>query len=380
MTELFANDAETTLAASIGSPSATTCLVTSAAGFPPASPSNGQFRILVDAEIMIVTNVSGNTFTITRGAEGTTAVAHANGADVAHVFTKGALAQFALDVAAQAVPTLSSIGLRLTLTTGTPVTTGDVTGAGTVYLTPMRSGQIALYVSGSWALRTTAEISLALVVTSGKNYDVFAYDNAGVVTLELSAAWATDTARTDALAQQDGVWVKAADHARRYLGTLRASGSNTTEDSASNRLLYNFYNQQPRALLVTDSTSSWAYTAAAWRAAQNAAAAHSWTYVTGMPYELVEAEVDACESASGGGANMSVGVGVDSTTVNSATLYGSTGQSGGGLPTRALYRGSPGLGFHTITWLEWGAGGGQFYGNVNSLGSQIAGMSGEVMA
>jgi hypothetical protein len=38
-----------------------------------------QFRVLVGTEIMIVTNVSGTTFTVTRGAEGTTAASHSSG-------------------------------------------------------------------------------------------------------------------------------------------------------------------------------------------------------------------------------------------------------------------------------------------------------------
>jgi len=55
----------------------------------------------------------------------------------------------------------SVCGLRLTLTSGTPVTTADVTGATTIYFTPLLSGVIALYSSGgAWNRRYTAEISI----------------------------------------------------------------------------------------------------------------------------------------------------------------------------------------------------------------------------
>jgi hypothetical protein len=54
-------------------------------------PGTPQFRILVENEIMLVTGVSGTTFTIQRGAEGTTAVTHANGVVVTHVLTAAAL-------------------------------------------------------------------------------------------------------------------------------------------------------------------------------------------------------------------------------------------------------------------------------------------------
>ncbi len=128
-------------------------------------------------------------------------------------------------------------GLRLTLTTAVPVTAADVTGAGTIYLTPFRSGAIALWDGKSWVVRTTAEVSLALTITSGKNYDVFAYWSGSAVVLELSAAWTNDTLRADAITTQNGVQVKTGALTRRLVGTIRASGTNTTEDSYLKRFV-----------------------------------------------------------------------------------------------------------------------------------------------
>ena len=87
MIEQFTNDAASTLAEVIRTASVTTCKVASAAAFP----ASGSFRIKIDNEILIVTAVSGTTFTITRGAEGTTARSHAAGATVRHLLTKGGL-------------------------------------------------------------------------------------------------------------------------------------------------------------------------------------------------------------------------------------------------------------------------------------------------
>jgi hypothetical protein len=84
--EQFANAAQSTLAAAVTA-GATTLTVASAATFPPS----GNFRLLIDSEILLVTAVSGNTFTVTRGAEGTAAAAHANGAYATHVLTAAAL-------------------------------------------------------------------------------------------------------------------------------------------------------------------------------------------------------------------------------------------------------------------------------------------------
>lgn len=77
--DLFVNNAPTTLATAITSTSSTTISVTSGDNFPKI----GNFRILIGSEIMIVTNVTPAssytpaTWTVTRGAEGTTAATHA---------------------------------------------------------------------------------------------------------------------------------------------------------------------------------------------------------------------------------------------------------------------------------------------------------------
>ena len=85
--ELYVNDPGTTLAAAITSTGATTISVSSSTGYP----STGNFRILVDTELMLVTSVSGTTWTVTRGIESTTAATHLNGVAVNHILTQGAL-------------------------------------------------------------------------------------------------------------------------------------------------------------------------------------------------------------------------------------------------------------------------------------------------
>ena len=89
--DLFANNASTTLAA-LAAAGATSLTVTSSTPFPAASAATGQFRVVIDAELFIVTNVAGLTWTVTPGAEGTTQAAHASGATVTAIVTAGALA------------------------------------------------------------------------------------------------------------------------------------------------------------------------------------------------------------------------------------------------------------------------------------------------
>ncbi len=87
-TEKFSNFGASTLNGGINN-SVTTLIVTSAATFP----SSGQFRILIGSEIMLVTAVSTNTFTVTRGVESTSAASHSNADAVTQILTAASLAQ-----------------------------------------------------------------------------------------------------------------------------------------------------------------------------------------------------------------------------------------------------------------------------------------------
>lgn len=79
---------------------------------------------------------------------------------------------------------------RLTLISGTPVTTVDVTGAATLYCCPYKGTRLSLYISGVWQTRSSAQFSFSLSgLITNQPYDIFAYDNTGVPTLE-SLGWA----------------------------------------------------------------------------------------------------------------------------------------------------------------------------------------------
>lgn len=88
MPELFVNDPGTTLNGAINN-STTTIVVASATGYP----TSGDFRIKIDSELMLVTAVSGTTWTVTRGIESTSAASHNNGASVTHVVSGGGMMQ-----------------------------------------------------------------------------------------------------------------------------------------------------------------------------------------------------------------------------------------------------------------------------------------------
>lgn len=87
MAENFGNNYVTTLAADVSDTDTTLTVGAAPVGLSP------NFRIIIDQELMLVTGVSGATFTVTRGIEGTTAVAHTAAAPVSHVLTAGGLIQ-----------------------------------------------------------------------------------------------------------------------------------------------------------------------------------------------------------------------------------------------------------------------------------------------
>lgn len=112
--EQYFNDVETTLNGSIIN-SQTTLVVTAATGYA----SSGNFRIRIEDELMLVTGVSGTTFTVTRGIESTTAVSHTSGVTVNHVVSAAGLSQILTEAPGVSTPQTA---------TGAPAVAMPVTG------------------------------------------------------------------------------------------------------------------------------------------------------------------------------------------------------------------------------------------------------------
>lgn len=268
---------------------------------------------------------------------------------------------------------------RLTLLTGNPIPTGDVTAATTLYFTPFRGNQIDLYTGTTWQRLTFSQVSIAIPASTSQMYDVWGIISSGSLALEL-LAWTNDTTRATALTTQDGVYVKSGDATRRYLGSFRTTGvSGQSEDSILNRLCWNYYNRFQRKVKATDSTTSWTYTTAAWRQA-NGNTANQVNYVSGVAENINDIKVQAGFSNSSASINASVSIGVSSTTVNSADVYGFTtaGAGGGGL-THANVLHTPAVGYVSYVWLEQSAASGTttWYGT-NGVATQLGGLTGMI--
>src|SRR3989344_2063281 len=283
------------------------------------------------------------------------------------------------------VPCVHSVNdFRLTLTTALSVTTADVTGATTIYLTPHKGSNIGLYDGTQWKVFQTAEISLALgTLTSGLPYDVFVYDNSGTVTLEF-LAWTNGTTRATALVRQDGVWSKTGALTRRYVGTFYTTSTTATEDSEAKRFLFNADNRVARPMKVQEASGSWTYTTDTFRSANNSTA-NRLQYVAGLAENDVEAIVGISVAVNSACVvNVGIGFGVDSTSVHSNTGGGTVIGNGAGLymsPIVAFYRGQPGVGFHYLQWLEYSGTGGTttWYADADSVGRK-SGITGTVFA
>lgn len=279
-----------------------------------------------------------------------------------------------------------SPGGRVTLTSGASVTESDVTGAGTIYYTPASNNLIGIYDGANIISLSFAELSLALdnnaghtgYHQSGKNFDVWAYAVAGVVTIGTGPAWTSDTARgtgagttefevflgrvvnknsiTLRFGTVSGNTVAVAARQAVLIGTIRCTADGMTEDSVAKRFVSNAYNTIVRSLKRLETTASWTYSTAAWRQA-NGSASNQVDFVNCLSGRIARvcAKTVATTSAATNRTTL-VGVGLDRTNGSDGIIQDVlciTGLTVGGA---AMYEAYPGLGYHSLKWLEFGAG------------------------
>jgi hypothetical protein len=123
-----------------------------------------------------------------------------------------------------------------------------------------------------------------------------------------------------------------------------------TTQVGGKRYLWNYYNRVSRPMGVIDTTNSWNYTLATWRAADGA---------DGNRVELVIGVAECTATArvmisadSTGAANVSTGVGVDSASVNSAQIHGNGVFGSTEVAVPCFYHGMLSVGYHYLQWIE----------------------------
>jgi len=262
----------------------------------------------------------------------------------------------------------STNGFRLTGVSATPIMTADSTSLSTLYLTPYLGNQISLYNGATWDTLVSAEISLAVTGrTTDLPFDIFAYNSAGVVTLEF-LDWSNSTTRATALVRQDGIWSKTGSLTRRYVGTCRPRSATTFHwvragvDLPCKFDLFNMDNRVRQSFSLTATTNSWNYTTATWRQAQGSTN-YQIDVVAGLEEEVFKSDLRVTSSNSTISIARYVGIGLDSTTaLYLGTLYNKGGTANAtttntvanqsGAQLAGLFN-TPTIGRHYYSWLEY---------------------------
>jgi hypothetical protein len=302
---------------------------------------------------------------------------------------------------------------RLTLTSGVAVTTSDVAGATSIYFTPTGGNQVPIYDGTNMVPTTFAELTLALDSTaahtgyqqSGKNFDLFVVNDSGTIRLGTGPAWSSDTARgtgagtteldfsksgiptnkntmTLRFGSASGNTVSVAANLATYVGSFRAVADGQATDSKALRLLFNAFNQVLRAIRVSDPTASWTYSTGSWRQVR-ASTANQIDILDGLG--LVAVDVKCMAFANSSAATLRIvrsGIGLDGTTAiaSGATGTAASVSSAAATTMYSFYAASPGIGKHSITWLEFGGGTDTqtWFGTDTGSGNFVSGLVGTI--
>ena len=228
-----------------------------------------------------------------------------------------------------------------------------------LYWEPYGGNLVSLYDGTRWQLYAASTVTLALsALTADNNYDVFLYDNAGTLTLELSAAWTSDTVRADALTTQDGITVKSGATTRRWVGTVRTIGTTTVEDSERSRFVWNEYNQISRHVYKTDYTTSWTWATAAWQETRGQTTNRIKVVCGRNGSSLINLHAHGKSSVASTGIPRGTAIGENATTAylhSTASRHFIQGTSGDIFLSYASLNKAVPLGYTFYSWLEYGS-------------------------
>lgn len=272
-------------------------------------------------------------------------------------------------------------GGRLCLSSGVPVPAANVSGATTVFYTPYIGAAAMMWNAREWYPVTFAELSQALndatkspaATVAGSNYDFFLWDDASTIRCTRGPAWTSDTARgtgagTTELGTQDGCLVNANAITRGpaagrgvYVGTIRTNASNQVDmeflgaaaagGNGWHMYVWNMYHRILFSSTSLESTNSWGYTTAVWRATNNSAS-NRISLVRGLNEESAQA-LASCLSSNASTAARAVGIGLDDSTAPALGCSLETPNVGQFASRATLSRTQVGLGFHFFQALEY---------------------------
>lgn len=272
-------------------------------------------------------------------------------------------------------------GGRLTPTSGTPVINTNSVAATSLVYTPYIGSTVPIYNGTVFNNQTFTELTLTLAssLSASVIYDVFVFNNSGVLTLVTGPAWSVSTAGSGArgtgssttqISRLSGFWVNAVSitglngvssytipaNQATYLGSILID---TTPGQVSCLVNYgqsrkfgiwNAYNRVPIILQAGDSTASWSYSTATIRPSDNNTA-NSIIQFTGLAEENFNTTFQETFTGASS-ATVTIGIGFNSTTAFSGYAPGITTNNTTVYTLAASLPSPPALGVNVITCLE----------------------------
>jgi hypothetical protein len=267
---------------------------------------------------------------------------------------------------------------RLTLQTATPVMTTTQSAKTTIFYTPYFGCQIPIYNGTNMVNTVFAELSALTTDTTkspaaigaSKVNDWFVWNDAGTIRVGHGPDWTNDTTRSvgTALVAVSGILTNNAaitngPAAQRgtYVGTTRSNASSqldwifggfgtTVAATAGFFGVWNMYNRRRVYSSSGDTTASWAYITATWRAARGVNIVRA-SFVCGLAEDAFRARYQALADVQTPGA-ATVGIGYDVTNAPSGI---NTWPGGASTQPLGIF-GTTALGFHFMQAIENGGG------------------------
>lgn len=237
---------------------------------------------------------------------------------------------------------------RLTLTSGEPAARTDTTTTAVIY-TPYVGNTVPIYNGTGFTPLAFSELTLTLVGSHAANtiYDVFAFNNSGVVTVVTGPAWSNSSAGagtrgsgagTSQITRINGLLVNAvaitaarngsttysiAANQATFLGSIFIDSSNGQISClpiyGQNRKwgVWNQYNRLPITLRGGDPSSTWTYGTIAWRPSNNSSS-NKLTAFSGNSEELTTITFNQITSQQN--LEFEIGVGINSTSAPTAFI------------------------------------------------------------
>lgn len=276
----------------------------------------------------------------------------------------------------------------LTPLSGVPIITTNGT-VSTLFYTPYVGNTVPIYNGSSFVPTTFGELILTLTnQTANLLYDVFVFNNSGVLTLAVGPAWAVSTpgtcdrgtgAGTTQLSRISGIWVNTVSMSAKngattysipanqgtYLGSLYIDSTPgqvscfRTYGQARKWGIWNAYNRVPVTLQAGDGTASWPGTSATWISSDATAANYAVAF-NGLAEEVYAVQFqqgivvsygnNTVEAQIGIGVNGTAGIGGNRGAVGASdNISGSFTAKGNGA---AAYISLPTLGLTKFNMLE----------------------------